>query len=712
MKSNKKICWIIPVFIWAGSIPHITPVVSALAEENQQQEDKHKKIKELEEIVVSADSGTQGILLSPTDTEIKTEQFSSVGDVGTVDEILKHRSVVDFRAESDLVPDDDSITLRGFSNNRFVTAVDGLTVQKTGGRKSSHIVDFALLPTFLVDIIEVLPGPHSALYDAKSIGGVLNMVTKRPKKRDTLKPDISLSTGFRSYNTQRHNLSLEGAVESFTYDFAYQKNSSDGYLRNYQSDIDTVFTRFGYLLPDDGLITLSGSYTWADRTIPVKNPGTALDGSEDYDSSYPVYEGASFNPWENPSWNKEAYSLRLHGDKATPIGMLSLNAYTGKEDRDRAYYVKKGQDIVWTPWVTEWWQQGGKLQDKFIWNSRHTSIFGADMVQMYDNGIVASEKSERINKKGFYAQHQWAILPSLNLRLGARYEDVTICVENGSGDFRHIPGLPLEIERNWSELIPKSFLTWKMDKKTSLSAGISKIWHAPDYHGDYNPQGRPTGDWLEPEHGMGYDLVFMRRLWRDIAFKANYSFYSIENYMAYNRTFAKYGSSKAGALAYSDYKINLEEMQRHGIELELDGHLTDDLSFYLTYAWQNFDNQGNEPAGEQVQEGQAENRLTLGLRYDLFEKTTLLLDYYYQGAEVTEVAEEVQPDTWVFHEVENPSYSVFDLGVQQTLLKDAYRMKDVKLNVYVKNLLDEEYYETKGTPSTDRTFGATLSMRF
>ncbi|MCI5118097.1 MAG: TonB-dependent receptor, partial [Candidatus Electrothrix sp. LOE1_4_5] len=67
---------------------------------------------------------------------------------------------------------------------------------------------------------------------------------------------------------------------------------------------------------------------------------------------------------------------------------------------------------------------------------------------------------------------------------------------------------------------------------------------------------------------------------------------------------------------------------------------------------------------------------------------------------------------WVFHEVENPSYSVFDLGVQQTLLKDAYRMKNVKLNVYVKNLLDEEYYETKGTPSTDRTFGATLSMRF
>jgi adenosine/AMP kinase len=33
-----------------------------------------------------------------------------------------------------------------------VTAIDGFTVQKTGGRKSSNIVDYALLPTFLIDL--------------------------------------------------------------------------------------------------------------------------------------------------------------------------------------------------------------------------------------------------------------------------------------------------------------------------------------------------------------------------------------------------------------------------------------------------------------------------------------------------------------------------------------------------------------------------------
>lgn len=341
MKNNRKLPWLIPVLLLAG-------VTSATAAEEQAKDAKND-IKEMEEIVVSAESGAQGIVLTPTETVINTEQFNSIGAASTVDEVLKHHSIIDSRAQSDLVPDDDTITLRGFSNNRFVTALDGLTIQKTGGRKSSHIVDFALLPTFLIESIEILPGPHSALYDAKGIGGVLNLVSKRPQRRDSLKPDVSLSTGLRSYNTQRHNLSVEGGIQNFTYDLGYQKDSSDGYLRNHESDIDTVFTRFSYLLPDDGLITLSGSYTWADRTIPVKNPGTAQDGSEDYDSSYPVYEDASFEPWEDPDWNKDAYSLRLHGDKATAIGTLSLNAYTSKEDRDRAYYVKEGKDIVYTP---------------------------------------------------------------------------------------------------------------------------------------------------------------------------------------------------------------------------------------------------------------------------------------------------------------------------------------------------------------------------
>jgi iron complex outermembrane receptor protein len=272
--------------------------------------------------------------------------------------------------------------------------------------------------------------------------------------------------------------------------------------------------------------------------------------------------------------------------------------------------------------------------------------------------------------------------------------------------------------RDWNQFVPKSFLTYKMDdlapwlRDTSLSLGVSKIWRAPDYHGDYNPQGRPAGLFLEPEHGVGYDLVLNRRLWRDIAFKVNYSFYDIKDYIATNREFANFSGPGAGARRFSDYKINLEEVYRHGIDVEVGGHIIDDLSFYLSYSWQDFDNQGDEPAGVTELDQLAEHRVSAGLRYQLFEKTALMLDYYYQSDETTEIAEEVAPDVYDFRQVEIDAYQTVDFGIEQVLFESRGPLQKAVLNLYVKNLFDEEYLDTSGFPAVDRFFGASLSVSF
>ena len=120
--------------------------------------------------------------------------------------------------------------------------------------------------------------------------------------------------------------------------------------------------------------------------------------------------------------------------------------------------------------------------------------------------------------------------------------------------------------------------------------------------------------------------------------------------------------ASAGALRYSDYKVNLDEVYRHATTLELGGHLTDALSFYLTWAWQRFFNQGDEPAGETELDQRAEHQVGAGLRYALNEKATLMLDYTFQSDETTEVSDEVSTGVWNFYQVENPAHSVVDLG--------------------------------------------------
>ncbi len=687
--------------------------------------DGGKELKKLEDIVVEAKGDRRDMDIKPEGTVISTGERDVIGGASSVLDYLKAMAIIDFRGLTDQTPEEDCITMRGFSSDRFVTAIDGLVTQKTGGRKGTHIVDYALMPAFLIDKVEILPGPHSALYDAKAIGGVVNMITKAPEKHDSLKPDVNLTTSYSSYNTLNSNLSLSGSASMFTYDFGYQKNSTDGYLRQSETDIQTFFTRLGVLLPFEGYVALSGSYSTADRETPVNNnPGVAdANGAAGYDPDYPKTEGSLHDPWSDPTWDKNAWAYRLNYLQNLPIGKLSFGAYMSMEDRDRAYWdwVNKNNPslgIKYTSGVTTWRQHGGKIMDEYTWNEDHVTTVGFDMTQLY-NG-EKGHGDERVNKKGTFLQHQWGILPPLDLKLGLRYEDLKIHVSNNPAT--QIPDRGKWIVRHWNEFIPKSLLTWKMDslgesmRDTTLALGVSKIWHAPDNHGDYNPQGTPTGRWLDPEHGIGYDLIFMRRLFGDVDFKIDYSFYDIKDYFISNTKYDQYYGTFAGNQRYKDYMINLDEVYRHGVELELDGNLMKDLSFYMTYAWQKFDNQGHEPVGKDGLDNMAEHRVTSGLRYKLFERTTLMLDYLFQSKEIIEKSDviedpathEVLVQTW--SEEDNPAHHVFDIGVKQSLYKSNGVLRDASLSFSVKNIFDEEYVNTSGYPASDRKYGVSLSL--
>nr|WP_281432171.1 TonB-dependent receptor plug domain-containing protein [Desulfatitalea alkaliphila] len=667
-------------------------------------------------MTVTEKVGAPGLQLAPGQTVIEVEKFDAITESGSVVDLLQTQSIIDFRGDTGLDPGVDTVYMRGFDSGRFVTAIDGMTVQKTGGRKSSNVVDWATLPSHTVESIELLPGPHSALYDSKSIGGVVNIKSAPPRLRDTLKPSARLNTSYGSYNTQNHSLAVNGAVQALSYDFGYRHYRTDGYLRNTETKIDNYSGGLGLVLPLNGYLKLSAAYSDVKRQAAIKN----IPGADDYDPDYPTTESGAFSDWQKPTWDGESHEYRLGYAQNLPIGRLQLGAYHSKSTRGRHYYNDEAQTSRNTG-VTSWWSQGVKIMDAIRWTDRHETTIGMDLTQMFDG----SDKDERIRKTGGFVQHQWRLLPMVDVKLGLRHETLRIWV-TGSGA---ITGREATTMRRWDELIPKSFITWRMGhlapwlRDTSLSAGVSKIWRAPDAHGDYNPQGRPAGVWLEPEHGMGYDLMLNRRLWRDIGLRLNYGFYEIKDYIASNSSYAKYSGADAGALRYSDYKINVEKMQRHGVDVDLGGHLTDTFSFYLGYAWQKLYNKGEEPAGYDATDRRAEHILKAGLRYDLFARTTLKLDYNYRSAEVRTRSdliaeageiwngEVLDEDLYDFYEQKNPGYNVFDFAIEQVLFKQAGPLRNARLKFYIQNLLDEKYFTSSLHPATDRTFGVSLNLQ-
>ncbi len=682
---------------------------------------EQESVQQLEDMRVTEKGGAPGLEISPSETVISVDTYTLVDAPGNIEDLLKSQAIIDFSGEVDLVPDEDTLTMRGFETSRFVTAVDGLTVQKTGGRKGSHIVDFSLLSSLDIDTIEIVAGPHSALYDSKSIGGAVNITTRAPKLRDTLKPDIKINSSYRSYNTQNHSMNMSGNAKILTYGAGLQSSSTDGYLRNTGTDIRTYSGNVGLILPYEGFVTFSGSYSIVDREVPVRNNSE----NEDYDPDDPELVASSWDGYQKPTWDKDAAKYSLNYQQDLPVGRVTLGAYKSKEDRDRAYSTWiDGDDhslgLRRTHWVTTWRQEGGKVQDVYAWNDRNVSTIGYEKATLYDG----SDEDKRVDKDAVFLQHKWRITPALEVKMGLRHEDVNIWVSSrglwDSGDW---------IERQWDEWVPKTYTTYRMDgiapwlRDTSLSLGISKIWHAPDSHGYYNPQGRPTGAWLEPEHGIGYDLVLTRRLWGDVSLMLDYAFYKIEDYMAHNSAYADYSGGGAGDLRYSDYMLNLEEMQRHGLELTAGGHLTTDLSFTLTYAWQDYNNQGDEICGKTAVDDKAKHTISTGLRYKLFRNTNLMLDYYYQSDKmqiVTEVmtdengdivVDEYGDEVYTWWREPNPAYQLVNFAVTQTLFKNWGGFKDASLKFYIKNLFEEDYKSRRGYPSTDRTFGLSLTLK-
>lgn len=692
------------LLVFALGVALVLPARAADRQTNETDEGTTHKINEI--VVTGKESGSV-VNLTPAAESVDLDQYETINLPQNIGDYLDHLIMFDYRDTSNLVAGSDSYNMRAWDTNRFVMAIDGLDLRKSGGRNANNNVDYATLPPFLFKKIEVLPGPHWALYPAKSIGGVVNLVTRAPELQDSAVPKVKASGSYGTYNTQNYNVSLRGSVGQFTYDAGYQYYKTDGYLRNSAAEVQTGVGRVGYVIPSGGHLAVTGSYTSNERRDPVNND----PNSSDYDPDYPDVTGSARNASQDPSWDGDAKRLRLDYLQPWAIGEVSLEAFYGEEYKDRSY-IRDGQRV---PFYTRWYNSGAKLQDKYTWNDSNVTTFEVDGLMGWDGGEDRDDKNKRYRIFGAGLQHEWTIIPRLKLVLGLRYEHDTIWVSNS-----HITTEGEWIERNFDGIMPKSFLTYEMDdlaawlRDTSISVGVSRIWHAPDSHSYYNPQGRPTGAYLDPEQGVGVDAILQRRLLGNIQMKLNYYYYAINDYMAHNRSYAQYTPSRTNQVPpgqeCKDYMINLDQMVTQGVDIEFSGNITDSISFYVGYGYLDMENQGDEKAGIDAASDRAKNRVKAGLRYEVIQGTTLMLDYQYQDKQVSEYSEEIAEDEWIVKRVPIDAHSLVNLGLQQKIFNDWGILHNALVRVYVNNLFDETYEDARGYPSTDRTYGVALSF--
>jgi outer membrane cobalamin receptor len=128
-----------------------------------------------------------------------------------------------------------SISLQGLNQTETLILIDGVPYYET----NYGLLNLKTIPVSMIDKIVVQKGVSSVLYGPNSVGGVINIITRKPTDR----PSLELRAEYGDYRADEESISHGMKVGPFSYWFGYDRQDSKGwYLSNSFQPQDTQIT--------------------------------------------------------------------------------------------------------------------------------------------------------------------------------------------------------------------------------------------------------------------------------------------------------------------------------------------------------------------------------------------------------------------------------------------------------------------------------------
>ncbi len=187
-------------------------------------QDEHGKpaITKLEDIVVTATRTNRETMDVPVSTTVVTAEEIEAHKIVNLDEALKYATGVWNKRMRGIADVGASISIRGISGGeRNLIMLDNQPINSVvwGG------VPWSGINIDQVERIEVVRGPFSALYGVNAMGGVVNIITKKPMQQT-----MSLEAGYGEDHTTVSRFSWGDRFhDKFSLSFGAERKYTDGY---------------------------------------------------------------------------------------------------------------------------------------------------------------------------------------------------------------------------------------------------------------------------------------------------------------------------------------------------------------------------------------------------------------------------------------------------------------------------------------------------
>ena len=361
-----------------------------------------------------------------------------------------------------------SLFLRGAGSNQLLVLVDGVRI----GSATAGLPALQDLPVELIERIEIVRGPHSSLYGADAIGGVIQIFTRR--EHGGLKPRAMVGIG--SNHLREASAGIGGGNERgwFGADFAFLRtdgiNACTGTAAGWGAGC------FADEPDRDGYRNRSASLRGGGKF----GDAWTLEGSALRAEGYNHYDGS----WANYSETvQQVYTGKL---RYAPSARMAWQATVGRsrdesDDFGSAGFVGGLQTR----------RDQAALQGDFQLKPGQQLTAGADWLDDHITGSTAYDVDSRDNT-GVFAEYQGRFGPQ-QLQAGLRYDDNEQFGSHTTGNL------------GWG---------WHFDGGLLLSARYSTGFRAPSFNDLYYPYyGNPD---LQPEESKNLNLALSGQVqaWR------------------------------------------------------------------------------------------------------------------------------------------------------------------------------------------------------
>lgn len=447
--------------------------ISADCRAKETDTEKEEKFYRLDNVIVRDHPlKEEPMVITPDVTVINVDKFKKPGSMETIRDVLSEALGLTVLQTSVTPNQSESIYIRGMDQSRYQVFMDGRSIRLHGSH-GYFKMDWTTLPLDNVETIEVIRGSHSLLFPF-SMGGAVNIITKKGKKTDDPKPDGIVKIGFGPYGAQSYSANLTGGVfNSIGYSFGAAHREGDGYLRGNDYNTDNINARFSLYLPTGGTITYGIDHVDTVTGYALINDLNDLPSK--YDPDYPTvrrgevdtfthdYEGKSYAGGKN-QWEKTLNDQSLLVEQPLPVGQFRGQIYKQLSKRDRYAHYSDGTD----QWNYKEEYTGGFALDYLDFDliNNHSLSIGGDY---RDQGTPDNKDYYSIT--ALFIQDVWSASDDITLTFGTRWYEF----ESDSREF-----ITLEptrrVEREWC---PKAKLDYEFDDSLVLYAAISHEMRMP-----------------------------------------------------------------------------------------------------------------------------------------------------------------------------------------------------------------------------------------